>query len=73
MFGGLMPALVTPFDNRGEVDLDATEAVIERFIEAGVSGISSGLTSETRWVGRSRSACSAISARQQTWIIQDPG
>jgi 4-hydroxy-tetrahydrodipicolinate synthase len=40
MFGGLMPAMVTPFDNRGEVDLDATEAVIERFIEAGVSGIS---------------------------------
>jgi 4-hydroxy-tetrahydrodipicolinate synthase len=40
MFGGLMPAMVTPFDNRGEVDLDATEAVIERFIEADVSGIS---------------------------------
>jgi 4-hydroxy-tetrahydrodipicolinate synthase len=40
MFDGLMPAMVTPFDNRGEVDLDATEAVIERFIEAGVSGIS---------------------------------
>jgi 2-dehydro-3-deoxy-D-pentonate aldolase len=40
MFGGLMPAMVTPFDNRGEVDLNATEAVIERFIEAGVSGIS---------------------------------
>ena len=40
MFGGLMPAMVTPFDERGEVDLGATEAVIERFIEAGVSGIS---------------------------------
>ena len=39
MFGGLMPAMVTPFDERGEVDLGATEAVIERFIEAGVSGI----------------------------------
>ena len=40
MFGGLMPAMVTPFDERGEVNLGATEAVIERFIEAGVSGIS---------------------------------
>jgi len=40
MFGGLMPAMVTPFDSEGEVDLDATEAVIERFIGAGVSGIS---------------------------------
>src|SRR5918993_4732603 len=40
MFGGLMPAMVTPFDERGEVDLGATEAVIERFLEAGVSGIS---------------------------------
>jgi 4-hydroxy-tetrahydrodipicolinate synthase len=35
-----MPAMVTPFDERGEVDLGATEAVIERFIEAGVDGIS---------------------------------
>jgi 2-dehydro-3-deoxy-D-pentonate aldolase len=35
-----MPAMVTPFDERGELDLAATEAVIERFIEAGVSGIS---------------------------------
>ena len=40
MFSGLMPAMVTPFDERGEVDLRATEAVVERFIEAGVSGIS---------------------------------
>ena len=40
MFRGLMPAMVTPFDERGEVDLVATEAVIERFIEAGVDGIS---------------------------------
>jgi 2-dehydro-3-deoxy-D-pentonate aldolase len=40
MFTGLMPAMVTPFDERGEVDLDATEAVVERFIEAGVDGIS---------------------------------
>ncbi len=35
-----MPAMVTPFDERGEVDLVATEAVVERFIEAGVDGIS---------------------------------
>jgi hypothetical protein len=35
MFEGLMPAMVTPFDERGELDLGATEAVIERFIEAG--------------------------------------
>jgi len=40
MFDGLMPAMVTPFDERGELDLGATEAVIERFIAAGVSGIS---------------------------------
>jgi 4-hydroxy-tetrahydrodipicolinate synthase len=40
MFTGLMPAMVTPFDERGEVDLKATEAVVERFIEAGVDGIS---------------------------------
>jgi 4-hydroxy-tetrahydrodipicolinate synthase len=40
MLEGLMPAMVTPFDEREELDLAATEAVIERFIEAGVSGIS---------------------------------
>jgi 4-hydroxy-tetrahydrodipicolinate synthase len=40
MFRGLMPAMVTPFDERGEVDLGATEAVVERFIEVGVDGIS---------------------------------
>ena len=32
--------MVTPFDEHGEVDLRATEAVVERFIEAGVSGVS---------------------------------
>jgi 4-hydroxy-tetrahydrodipicolinate synthase len=40
MFSGLMPAMVTPFDERGKVNLEATEAVVERFIEADVSGIS---------------------------------
>jgi 2-dehydro-3-deoxy-D-pentonate aldolase len=40
MFTGLMPAMVTPFDEQGEVDLGATEAVVERFIEARVDGIS---------------------------------
>ena len=40
MFSGLMPAMITPFDERGEVDLEATEAVVERFVEAGVDGIS---------------------------------
>jgi 4-hydroxy-tetrahydrodipicolinate synthase len=40
MFSGLIPAMVTPFDERGEVDLRATEAVVERHIEAGVDGIS---------------------------------
>src|SRR5918992_6319513 len=40
MFRELMPAMVTPFDERGEVDLGAAEAVVERFIEAGVDGIS---------------------------------
>jgi dihydrodipicolinate synthase/N-acetylneuraminate lyase len=41
MFRGFMPAMVPPFDERGELDLGATEAVVERFIEeAGVEGIS---------------------------------
>src|SRR5215217_4284892 len=40
MFSGLMPAMVTPFDRQGELDFGASEAVIERFIEAGVDGIS---------------------------------
>ena len=40
MFSGLMPAMVTPFDERGELDLAATETLVERFIEAGVDGIS---------------------------------
>ncbi len=39
MFSGLMPALVTPFDKNGELDLRSTEAVLERHIEAGVDGI----------------------------------
>ncbi len=47
MFEGLMPALITPFDEEGEPDLRATEAVIERHIEAGVDGISAlGSTGE---------------------------
>lgn len=47
MFSGLMPAMVTPFDERGEVDLQATETVVERFVEAGVDGISAlGSTGE---------------------------
>lgn len=47
MFEGLMPALVTPFDEDGEIDLQATEAVVERHIEAGVDGISAlGSTGE---------------------------
>jgi 4-hydroxy-tetrahydrodipicolinate synthase len=40
MFPGLIPAMVKPFDERGEVDLRATKADIEWSIEAGVSGIS---------------------------------
>jgi Dihydrodipicolinate synthetase family len=40
MFEGLMPAMVTPFDEGGELDFEATEAVVEHFREAGVSGIS---------------------------------
>ncbi|MGF1473718.1 MAG: dihydrodipicolinate synthase family protein [Rubrobacteraceae bacterium] len=39
MFSGLMTALVTPFDEEGGLDLRATEAVLERHIEAGVDGI----------------------------------
>jgi Dihydrodipicolinate synthetase family len=39
--------MVTPFDKRGEVDQLATEAVVERLIEAGVDGISAlGSTGE---------------------------
>lgn len=40
MLDGVMPAMVTPFDERGEVDLGATESVVERCIEAGVDGLS---------------------------------
>jgi 4-hydroxy-tetrahydrodipicolinate synthase len=44
---GLMPAMVTPFDEEGEPDTTAAEAVVERFVEAGVSGISTlGSTGE---------------------------
>ena len=39
MFSGLMTALVTPFDEQGELDLRATEAILERHIEARVDGI----------------------------------
>src|SRR5919202_2836372 len=39
MFTGLLPAMVTPFDERLEVDLEATEAVVEHFVAAGVDGI----------------------------------
>jgi 4-hydroxy-tetrahydrodipicolinate synthase len=47
MFSGLMPAMVTPFDERGEVDLGATEAVVEHLSGGGVDGISAlGSTGE---------------------------
>ena len=39
MFKGLLPAMVTLFDEHSEVDLRATEAVVERLIDAGVDGI----------------------------------
>ena len=39
--------MVTPFDERGEVDLQATDAVVEHLIEARVDGISAlGSTGE---------------------------
>jgi 4-hydroxy-tetrahydrodipicolinate synthase len=40
MLDGIMPAMVTPFDERGEIDLAATERVVEHCIEAGVDGLS---------------------------------
>lgn len=40
MLDGIMPAMVTPFDERGEIDLGATESVVERCLEAGVDGLS---------------------------------
>ncbi len=47
MFSGLIPAMVTPFDEWGDVDPRATEAVVEWFVEAGVDGISAlGSTGE---------------------------
>ena len=47
MFSGLIPAMITPFDEGGEVDLRATEAVVEHFVGAGVDGISAlGSTGE---------------------------
>lgn len=47
MLSGLMPAMVTPFDERGEIDLGATEEIVDRFVEAGVDGVSAlGSTGE---------------------------
>lgn len=40
MFAGLMTAMVTPFDEGGELDLGSTEAVVERLVAAGVDGLS---------------------------------
>lgn len=40
MFEGLMPTMITPFDEDGEPDLQATEVIVEHLIEAGVDGIS---------------------------------
>src|SRR5688500_16134611 len=40
MFTGSMPGTGTTFDQQGEVVLEATEADVERFLEAGVDGIS---------------------------------
>jgi len=40
MLDGIMPAMVTPFDERGGIDFAATESVVERFIGAGVDGLS---------------------------------
>src|ERR687898_2019900 len=40
MFDGLMPAMVTPFGEQGDLDLGAAEAVIERFVAIGGRGIS---------------------------------
>ncbi|WP_047866670.1 dihydrodipicolinate synthase family protein [Rubrobacter aplysinae] len=40
MLDGIMPAMITPFDERGEIDPEATETVVERSISAGVDGLS---------------------------------
>lgn len=40
MLDGIMPAMITPFDKQGEIDYEATEKIVERFIEAGVDGVS---------------------------------
>ncbi len=75
MFTGLMPAMVTPFDKREEVDLQATEAVIERLIEARVDGIvalgSTGEFSHLTGEERKRFAeeVTKIVARRVTLII----
>lgn len=39
LFPGLNLAVTTPFDAAGRVDLDALEAHLERYLEAGVDGI----------------------------------
>jgi 4-hydroxy-tetrahydrodipicolinate synthase len=42
-----MPAMVTPFDDEGELDLGSCAALVEGFVEAGVSGIAAlGSTGE---------------------------
>src|SRR5215218_7685813 len=52
MFSGLIPAMITPFDEGGEVDLRATEAVVEHFVGAeAVVEIVNGKTSLLIGVG----------------------
>lgn len=40
MLDGIMPAMITPFDELGEIDYEATERVVEHCIGAGVDGLS---------------------------------
>lgn len=47
MLDRLIPAMITPFDAEGELDLDSCAAVVEGLVEAGVSGVAAlGSTGE---------------------------
>jgi 4-hydroxy-tetrahydrodipicolinate synthase len=48
IFGTMIPAMVTPFDKDGELDLDQAQALAERLVEGGANGlVINGTTGES--------------------------
>jgi 4-hydroxy-tetrahydrodipicolinate synthase len=53
--GGMMVALATPLDERGDVDVDGLERILDRVVAAGVTGVCpTGSTGEGARLGRER-------------------